>query len=232
LKSNKLIFLQINCQECNFLTTVLVQKKDTMNNFENSTNGEVYTYSQYLDLVNTLVAEKKGSFENTTEEFAGYTSLNQKRMKRIDKTVKLTSEIVDVLNGLEDTQEWFVITEAWCGDSAQNLPVLAKIAEESKGKIKLNIILRDSNLVLMDKYLTNGGRSIPKLVAFDKSGDEMFTWGPRPKEAQNLLLNWKENPEGKNWNDFERDLHTWYAKNKAVAVQEEIIKLLSEVLTF
>lgn len=203
-----------------------------MNNFENSTNGEVYTYSQYLDLVNTLVAEKKGSFENTTEEFAGYTSLNQKRMKRIDKTAKLTSEIVDVLNGLEDTQEWFVITEAWCGDSAQNLPVLAKIAEESKGKIKLNIILRDSNLVLMDKYLTNGGRSIPKLVAFDKSGDEMFTWGPRPKEAQNLLLNWKENPEGKNWNDFERDLHTWYAKNKAVAVQEEIIKLLSEVLTF
>ncbi len=72
-----------------------------------------------------------------------------------------------------------VLTEAWCVDSAFSLPVIARAAMLSDA-VTLSILPRDAHLEIMDRYLTGGSRSIPKLVAFDADGNELFTWGPRP----------------------------------------------------
>lgn len=76
-----------------------------------------------------------------------------------------------------------VITEDWCGDSAFSLPVIAE-AIATDPRHTLRILPRDANLDVMERYLTNGGRSIPKLVAFDAAGVELFTWGPRTASGQ------------------------------------------------
>lgn len=105
-----------------------------------------------------------------------------------------------------------VITESWCGDSAQNLPVISKIARLNSN-IALRIILRDSNLDIMDNYLTNGvSRSIPILVAFDMDGNEIFRWGPRPKPAMQLVKKFRERGIVKE--EYYKKLHLWCGRNK------------------
>lgn len=195
------------------------------NVFQTKIHGPIHTYPEFLSWVEQLTSEGKTSGPNQTAALVGYTALNHTRMKRISKTLRLDAALLDVLQHTHP-QNWMVITEAWCGDSAQNLPILAAMAEASGGKISLHIILRDENPEIMDRYLTHGGRSIPKLVAFNPDGSERFNWGPRPAAAQQLFTNWKHNPEGKSWPDFETDLHTWYARNKGSDVQQELMELL------
>ncbi len=120
---------------------------------------------------------------------------------------------------------WIVLTEDWCGDSAQNLPYIAKFAALNKN-IDLRILLRDDNLDIMDLYLTNGkSRSIPKLIAIDSDGNELFVWGPRPAVIQDMVKAWQI--EGKSKEIWQHELHSFYAKNKGKHLEEEFIKLLS-----
>lgn len=195
-------------------------------NIKNKVNGSILPYPEYIQLVEKLVNEGKTTGHKQSEALAGFTSLNLKRMQRIDKTLHLSEKIIESIESIEESQNWWVITEAWCGDSAQNLPIIARIAEESRGSINLNILFRDDNPELMNQYLTNGSKSIPKLIAFDNEGHELFTWGPRPEPAHQLLLEWKTNPNGINWDDFEKELHTWYAKDKAETIQQEFSRLI------
>lgn len=200
--------------------------KQTLSNFFGTLiSGPVLNYEDFICWVDELTSAGKTSGPNQTAALVGYTALNLTRMKRISKTTKLDTSVVEQLN-LAATQHWVVITEAWCGDSAQNLPLIAAMTEASNGNISLHIILRDENPLIMDKYLTNGGRSIPKLVAFNENGDELFTWGPRPEAAQELFMRWKKDPQGKSWADFETDLHTWYARNKGADVLRELGELI------
>ncbi|MGE0635264.1 MAG: thioredoxin family protein [Bacteroidia bacterium] len=187
--------------------------------------GNNFTYPAFLSWVEQLVAEGKSSGELQSTARIQFTSLNLHRMKRIDKTIQLNQELI-ALSQNTILQKWVLITETWCGDSAQNLAVIGKIAEHSQGKIKLEIILRDQNPEWLEKYHTNGSHSIPKLIAFDKNENELFTWGPRPAPAQELLKQWKTNPQGKTWDDFEKELHTWYAKDKTQTLQYEFAALL------
>ena len=117
-----------------------------------------------------------------------------------------------------------MITESWCGDSAQNLPVVAKLAALNSN-IDFKIVLRDSNLEFMDLYLTNGGRSIPKLIAFDKNNDELFNWGPRPAEAQKLFSDLKK--DGMEVSEIHKELHLWYGRNRGKEVEKEIAELVN-----
>jgi hypothetical protein len=189
--------------------------------------GRQYTYASFIEEMDLLMQ----NIQNGSIELIGahkYIPINLKRIERLNKTVTLSDELIHQLKNLPFKQNWIVITEAWCGDNAQSLPVLAKMAEESAGKIDLKIILRDQNLNWISKYHTNGSHSIPKLVAFNEAGEELFIWGPRPKEAQEILKNWKANPDGKSWNDFEVDLHTWYARDKTISIQNELFEALNQ----
>lgn len=196
--------------------------------FSEKATGLRLSYPEYYNHVTELVANGATSGNEQTAALIGYTSLNLKRMTRLDKTFRLSDVLRNQLDALAEKQNWWVITEAWCGDSAQNLSTIAGIVAASNGKIELNVVFRDENPELMDAYLTNGSRSIPKLVAFNESGEELFTWGPRPKAAHELLLRWKQDPQGKTWEDFEMELHTWYAKDKTKSLQAEFQVLLGK----
>ncbi len=191
-------------------------------------NAPKFNYNDFYNWMLSLVEEGKTSGKTQTIVLSDFTALNTRRMSRLNKTILIDSELLALISQIEDNQKWLVITEAWCGDSAQNLPVIGKIADLSE-KIELEVVLRDENLHLMDTYHTNGSNSIPKLIAFNDKGEELFTWGPRPVPAQELLTNWKNEPEGRNWEAFETDLHTWYARDKSKKIQHEFSQLLRKL---
>ncbi len=154
-----------------------------------------------------------------------YTKLNLHRSNRIEKTYTVSEELQTILKNIKEKQSWMIITENWCGDSAQTLPYIAKMAEINP-LIELNVILRDSNLDIIDNYLTNGTRSIPKLIVFDSSGNELFLWGPRPEDAQRLVLKLKNEEIHKE--EINQKLHLWYGKDRGKNIEKEFMKILNE----
>lgn len=156
-----------------------------------------------------------------------FKKLNMHRIKRAHKIYKPGEEILDLINQIDSPQLWMVITEDWCGDSAQNLPYFSIIANHNSN-IKLRIIGRDENPEVMDQYLTNGSRSIPKLVAFDEKGNELFQWGPRPRAAKELVDQLKS--EGYSKEQFNEKLHLWYGRDRGKSLESEIIELVRSVV--
>ncbi len=184
------------------------------------------TYSEYRTLVSDLLEDNKSTGENQSEALYNYSFLNDRRMKRLDKTSKLTEDTLTKIKDVEEKQTWIVLTEGWCGDAAHNIPVLNKMAEENPN-IDLQLVLRDENLDLMDNFLTNGGRSIPKLIAVDQNKEVLFTWGPRPSVATKMIADYKAE-HGVVDADVKKDLQVWYNKNKGTNVQEDILDLLEK----
>lgn len=183
-----------------------------------------YSYSEYKDLVVKLAEEKKCSGEQTPERINA-TALNAQRMKRIDKQFELNADLMKVISLINKKYTWILIVESWCGDGAQCVPIIAKIAE-SNPNIELNLILRDENPTYMDNFLTNGARAIPKLI-FMHNGNAIGTWGPRPKAIQNMVTNYKLNNPNVSHEDFVTLLHLWYARDKTQSLQNEFKDLLS-----
>lgn len=187
--------------------------------------AEGMSYQQYLDLIDQLILEGKATGGQDSETYLNYSTLNRARMKRIDKTCKLDQKLVDQLISIPENWTWLIITEGWCGDAAQNIPVLAALAA-STPNIDLKIFLRDENLPLMDAHLTNGGRSIPKLVVL-RSSDlvELGTWGPRPEAAQEMVLQHKQNP-AEPYAEFVKKVQKWYNSDRNQSIQKEILNLV------
>lgn len=185
------------------------------------------SYQTYSELVNKLVETKGTTGADQNEDLVGYTKLNQRRMKRWDKTIKISEETKGVFLDFNQKMTWLVITESWCGDAAHVVPVINKLAELS-GNINLKIVLRDENLELMDMFLTNGGRAIPKLLIIDdESGEVVNTFGPRPSEATTIVNDYKEK-HGKLTSEFKEELQFWYNKNKGQSIIEDITQQLCQ----
>lgn len=184
-------------------------------------------YPSYRKLIDNLLLEGKVTGPQQSEALAAYTKLNVQRMQRIDKTVQLLPELTTALQAIDRPQTWLVITEGWCGDASQIVPVLHALAEQNPS-IQLKLVLRDENIDLMDQYLTDGtSRSIPKLVVLDtETLEEKFNWGPRPTVLQELYK--KMRAEGMDYGAISQELHAWYAKDKTQSTQRELLKLLIE----
>jgi len=183
-------------------------------------------YTSYRTLIDQLLAEGKTTGPQQTEKLIHYSYLNVKRMKRLDKTIKLTEDLRVCLDHLHHTQFWLVLTEAWCGDAAQIVPLFRHIETFSDDKLVLKFLLRDDNPELMDQFLTHGTRSIPKLIVLDpKHFSVLGTWGPRPKQAQEMVMEFKRNPHT-TYKEFHKELQLWYTQNKTNCIQEELIPLI------
>jgi thioredoxin-like negative regulator of GroEL len=163
---------------------------------------------------------------NEDEKIKEYINLNQHRMNRVEKTYQISDELLQVLRELRHNAFWLVITEHWCGDAAQILPVFDKISKASQGKLNLKLVYRDQNPELMDAHLTNHSRAIPKLIQLDNQFNVTGIWGPRPLVAQNLVKLLKSNPETAEI--YAQELHLWYARDKQISIDSEIQKLLTK----
>ncbi len=181
-------------------------------------------YQQYYDLTKSEVEsaildqldeEQKKRYEDK--------KLNLHRMTRIEKHYSVSEELKNLILKIDKPQTWMIISETWCGDSAQNIPFFSKVAELNLN-IDLRLIMRDENPDVMDLYLTNGTRSIPILVSFDDSGNEIFRWGPRPEEGKKLFADLKA--QGLDKSIILEKLHLWYGRNRGSALESELKELL------
>ena len=198
-----------------------------MINYSEIFNEQGMDYQTYRALVDQLLLEGKSTSEASYD--LHYTKMNVQRMNRVDKTVSLTDDLISTINQLKDNYKFLVITEGWCGDAAQIIPVFNKIATASLGRIDLKFVLRDKNLSLIDAHLTNGGRAIPVLIVLNESADQVLaTWAPRPQVLQDLLKEWKK--ETTEMPILAEKLHGWYAKDKTQSTQEELNDLLKGLL--
>lgn len=187
------------------------------------------SYAQYRSLIEELLADDMTTGTNHSEQMVGYTRLNVQRSHRVERTVTLTDEMHKALDRIERPMIWLVLTEAWCGDAAQNVPVFDKLASASD-KISMHLILRDEHPEVMDMYLTNGGRAIPKLVALDaETMQPLFVWGPRPAPAQRIMTEYKEHPEGRERQKVYEAIHKWYAKDRGRTLQAELAGWIRQI---
>ncbi|UKT63181.1 thioredoxin family protein [Pedobacter mucosus] len=179
-------------------------------------NEQGMDYHTYRTLVDQLLLEGKATGDVTYD--LHYTKMNVQRMTRVDKTATLNSDLLETIHHLKGKYKLLVITEGWCGDAAQIVPVFNKIALASPDKFELKFVLRDQNLPLIDAHLTNGGRAIPVLIVLNESGDQVLaTWGPRPHILQELLKEWRK--ETTEMPVLAEKLHGWYAKDKTQHTQ-------------
>ena len=184
-------------------------------------------YEEYRRMIDAFLMVGKSTAKNESESLVEYSKLNVVRMKRLDKTIEIIPELKETVHRISAPQKWLVITEGWCGDAAQIVPVLNKIAELNPN-IQLKFLLRDENLELMDQYLTNGrSRSIPKLVVLNEHNEELFNFGPRPAALQEMFYHLKANAMS---NDaVKEEIHKWYAKDKTISIQNDLLALLKDL---
>ena len=184
------------------------------------------SYTSYRKLISDLIASGKSSGPIQSEDLLNYSKLNDRRMTRLDKTIQLSQETLLGLKKIDKPITCLVLTEGWCGDAAQTLPVISKIADESD-LITLKIIFRDEHEELMNQFLTNGGKSIPKLLVLNSENKVLNTWGPRPNIATKMVQDYK-NKYGQLDAAFKQQLQVWYNKDKGVNIQEDMLGLLTD----
>lgn len=176
------------------------------------------TYSEYKSLLDSLMAKNMTTGTDQSEMMVNYARLNLQRMKRVEKTFKIIESLSKKLE-VCSPQKWLILTEGWCGDAAQIVPALEKIVLASNGKIESRYLLRDENIELMDLFLTNGGRAIPKVIILSTENEIINNWGPRPESAQNLVNQLKSSNTA--FEELAEQLHAWYAKDKTISTQVE-----------
>lgn len=187
-----------------------------------------YNYQAYKSLVSDLHTEGRTTNEDNSEGMLNYTKMNIQRSSRWDKRGKINDDLTATIKDITKDQIWLVITEGWCGDAAQVLPFINKMAEIND-RIDLKLILRDKHPEVMDEFLTDGSRSIPKVVILDKKNlDVLGSWGPRPKEVHKEYIQKIRNESFDNKKAAE-DLHLWYARDKGRVAQKEFEKILKNL---
>lgn len=184
------------------------------------------TFSEfYQGLVNYLNTTDPAELSDKELADYNYTKLNVQRMKRIISTYKISESTAELLGKNKCGMFWLVITEGWCGDSAQSLPVISAVADATPG-VELRIIERDQNPDIMDLYLTDGKKSIPKVVGFSEDGIQLFVWGARPSKLQELVvLRISEGVSSEKWHE---EVHAWYAKDKGLSVEDDFCEIMKK----
>ncbi len=189
--------------------------------------AQAMDFSAYMQLSEQLVAEGRTSGPNQSEAYVYYTKLNLQRMKRLNKTVEVPAQLTELMKQKANNWRWITITEPWCGDAAQCVPVIEKLALATGG-IQTHYILRDEHPAIMDAYLTNGGRSIPKLICLDEKGAEVFTWGPRPAVIQEVMNRLKADGVTEIATIVEA-IQKAYNDDKQQGIYQEFVALLQEL---
>lgn len=178
------------------------------------------SYQEYWDLIENYAREEKTSGPVKSSSLIGYTKLNYQRMKRLNKLHKPS--------GLSEerslTMKWLVITETWCADAAQSMPIMNAIAEE--WGIELKVVFRDENPDLMDAFLTKGARAIPILVMCDEDYNVLASWGPRPQHLQKLMEDFKAGVLSATVDEVKKEMQTSYNKDKGNTIIKELNELL------
>ena len=189
-----------------------------------------FSYADYRKKVTSLIAEGKSTGHTQSPDLLHYSELNETRMNRLEKTISISEDVITKLQNLDKKYIWLVLSEGWCGDAAQIVPVIHKMAEATD-MVELKIALRDDNDALMQHFLTNGGKAIPKLIVLDAEKLEVvLDWGPRPHGAKQLILDYKAAHRIVD-ETAKIELQKWYLQDKGISIQNEIVEMHEQVLS-
>ena len=187
------------------------------------------SYKEYKEMVLSLIKQGKSTGAEQNESRYHFSKLNNQRMKRLDKQTKLSEDTLTKTQKIQRDFTWLVLTESWCGDAAQTLPVINKFAEANE-KIDLKVVLRDENEDLMNQFLTNGSKSIPKLIVVENETKKVVgSWGPRSEKAAKMVQDYKEK-YGKIDDQFKMDLQNWYNADKGEHIEKELLDLINDLI--
>ncbi|RFC53912.1 thioredoxin family protein [Brumimicrobium aurantiacum] len=181
------------------------------------------TWEEYLRKFEDIENQANPEAPYDNPDYYNYFKLNKSRQKRWLKTGTINAELTKVIAEIKDPQTWYLITEPWCGDAAHNVPFIYLMSKINPN-ITLKMVWRDTAPYMIENYLTNGGKSIPKLVIRDEAENDLHVWGPRPAECQSLFQKLKDENA-----DFEKqkiELQNWYNKDKGESIQSEFLSML------
>ena len=179
--------------------------------------------AEYEKQFDDILEGRNNNYPYDSDEYMNYVKMSKARIRRWRKTGKLIPELTERIENIDQALDWILITEPWCGDAAHSHVFIQKLADLNP-KISLSIQNRDAEGSEIDNYLTNGGKSIPILIIRDKAGKDLFSWGPRPKEAQQMVLDFKTNTELSD-DEKKKELQRWYNKDKGTMIQNELNEL-------
>ncbi len=189
---------------------------------------ELMNYDQYRQLFDEILKDPHPDPPYHKESYMNYVRLNRTRMKRWDKQMDLDENFLKQLKQIDQPQHWVIITEPWCGDAAHVIPFLVRMAEENEN-ITYDIQLRDSEPFLIEQYLNDGKKSIPRVIIRDEGNNDLFVWGPRPQEAQMLLDQMKD--QGSDSESTKIALQNWFNHDKGISLTGELAaRLFDEVV--
>jgi len=183
------------------------------------------SYAAYRDLSRRLLAEGTTTNGQHTPLILELTTPALARMQALEQEPPLWPALLRAAAALP-AQRWLMFSESWCGDAAESLPLWARLADHAP-QLELRVLLRDQHPALMDHYLTNGGRSIPKLVAWDATtGRELGAWGPRPAPVQAFVDEYKAQHPQAPLPEFVAAVLAWYRTDDTAALQAELLATL------
>jgi thioredoxin-like negative regulator of GroEL len=201
-----------------------------MQNLINQALADARSYPDYRAHLTELLAEGKTTGPNQSESYVQFAQLNQSRMDRLDKRDRFITEMIEILGQLDKPVLMLAITEGWCGDAAQIIPLIYHMTKATD-QLDLQLVLRDEHPDLMSQFLTDGARSIPKVIFLDAATKAVLgDWGPRPAVPQQMTMDYKHLPEPKpDYDSYQKELHTWYARDKTASTQRELVEALSSL---
>ncbi len=208
--------------------TLLIKAPQTyieMKNIIKKSIDNAKSYSEYRKHVSDLLEQHKSTGPHQSEDLLQFSLLNNTRMNRLDKTLKTPDSIRERLDSITEKRTFLLLAEGWCGDAAQLTPIINLVAEKSD-KLDLKIVLRDENEDLMNQFLTNGGKAIPKLIILDQDNNVIDSWGPRPSAASKLVSDYKKE-HGVIDAEIKKNLQMWYNKDKGVSTMTELLELVT-----
>lgn len=185
------------------------------------------TYEAYQAAWDAKLQQSLAGLDRVQRRYIYYARYNKERAERVVQAYQVSAALRDVIEKIDAPQLWMVLTEDWCVDSAYSLPIIAEAARLNP-LITLRIVPRDANLDIMDAYLTGTSRSIPKLVVFTETGDEVLRWGPRPEAAR--LLRERLLADGRSGGEVSKQLIEWYDAGGWRRVEEELTEQLEAVV--
>jgi hypothetical protein len=200
---------------------------DMNNTNEQSVNNNEADWASYINKFDAILNAHIPPAPYDNLAYLEYLKLNRSRQKRWLKTGQIQEELKLLIEKIKTPQTWYVITEPWCGDAAHSVPFI-KLASDLNPLINLKIVWRDTPPFMIENYLTNGGKSVPKLVIRDENEDDLAQWGPRPIECQKIYLNLKEIDAS--FDEIKIALQNWYNKDKGLSIQNEMVVLLENLV--
>lgn len=184
-------------------------------------------FQSYLNYFSEIMENSHPAKPYNNPAYVDFVKLNLSRVNRWLKHGIIDKALQHVVKKIDKPQRWIIITEPWCGDAAQIVPFIQRIAELNP-LIQTDYELRDSPPFRINQYLTDGrSKSIPMLVAKDENGNDIFKWGPRPQPAQSLYKGLSNKKAG--FEEIKIALQQWYNKDKGQTEEHELEALLTAI---